>query len=115
MQDIWVLAAGLAVVLIAGGWWILRSATRGSTVEDADLDPDEPVVVSRGGSEMEIETLRAKLEAFGIDAYTRNRSGRIMPGGVPPVLFGWEVLVRRSDLEQAEAILSGIEEQPTDG
>jgi hypothetical protein len=94
----------LLLVLVLGAWWMLRSAAQPS--DDGDADPDAPVVVSGPGSHMDMEVYRSKLEAAGIFAYTRNRNGPTMPGGVAPRLFGWEVLVRRADAEAAEEVLA---------
>jgi hypothetical protein len=100
------LVAGiLVVVLTAGGFWIVRTVLH-PRVET--LDPDEPVVVAGPGMHMEIEVMRAKLDALGIPAYARNRQGPFMPGGVPPQLWGWEVLVRRQDVGDAEGALFGV-------
>lgn len=101
----------ITVVAVAGCVvWLVRRALRRDNGEE---DPDEPMVVAGPGAHMEIEVMRAKLEAFGIPAYARNRQGPIMPGGVPPQLWGWEVLVRRRDVGAAEDALFGIETSPT--
>ncbi len=92
----------LLVVVLAGFAWVVRSALRPST--DGG-DPDEPVVVGGPGAELQIEIYRSKLEAFGIDAFTRNRMGRILEG-FPANFSGWEVLVRRRDAEEARSILA---------
>lgn len=97
----------IAVMLLVG--WLLHSATRPAETND---DPEEPVVISGPGAHMEIEVMRAKLDAMGVQSYVRNRQGPIMPGGVAPQLWGWEVLVRRRDFGEAEEILFAIE--PTD-
>jgi hypothetical protein len=103
MQEFWFFSLLVVTVLAAGGLWLLRSALRRTTVEEPD--PDEPVVVAGPGANMAIEVRRSKLEAMGILAYARNRTGRVMPGGVPPPFSGWELLVRRQDVDDAERIL----------
>ena len=94
----------LVAVLVGGVVWLLRSAMRSSV--DEVVEPDEPVVVGGPGAELAVEVLRSKLDAMGIDAFTRNRTGRVMPGGVPPAFAGWEVLVRSADADDARAILA---------
>ena len=96
----------VALVVLAGFVWVVRSALRPSADEG---DPDEPVVVGGPGAEIQIEIFRSKLEAFGIDAFTRNRMGRILEG-FPANFSGWEVLVRRRDVEEARAIIREVEE-----
>ncbi|MBI5289819.1 MAG: DUF2007 domain-containing protein [Chloroflexi bacterium] len=93
----------LVAALALGGAWVVHGVlTRSRTGPD---DPDNPVVIASPPDEMSAEVLRSKIEAFGIRAFTRNRLGRTFPGGVPPILLGWEVLVRRADAEEAEQII----------
>ncbi len=110
MSEFVLLAAITAIIVMLLIGWLLHSATRPATDEG---DPDEPVVVAGPGAHMEIEVMRAKLDALGMPAYVRNRQGPFMPGGVSPQLWGWEVLVRRRDAEEAEAILFAEEPEPT--
>jgi hypothetical protein len=92
----------LTVVVVVGIAWVLRGALHPTSEE---VDPDEPVVVGGPGAELQIEMLRSKLDALGIDAFTRNRMGRILEG-FPANFAGWEVLVRNSDADEARAILA---------
>ena len=102
MSEFLFFALILVAVLAVGAWWMVRSAMRPAVEED---DPDSAVVVGGPGTHMDMEVFRSKLEAAGIFSYTRNRTGPVMPGGVAPQLFGWEVLVRRADAEAAEETL----------
>ena len=111
MSEFVVLAVMTAVVVFLLIGWVLHSATR--VVDDA-LDPDDPVVVAGPGAHMEIEVMRAKLDALGLPSYVRNRTGPIMPGGVAPQLWGWEVLVRRRDVDAAEEMLFGAGSDDSD-
>jgi hypothetical protein len=77
--------------------WLLRSPSRRSTTPD----DDEPVAIANGG-EVEMEILASKLDSAGIKAMTRN------PTAVPPYrnpMYGWELLVRYADHEEARGIL----------
>jgi hypothetical protein len=105
-----VVLTAIVVMLLVG--WLLHSATRPADTSD---DPDEPVVVAGPGAHMEIEVMRAKLDAMGVPAYVRNRQGPFMPGGVPPQLWGWEVLVRRRDVGTADEMLFGTGSDLHDG
>ncbi len=93
----------LVAALALGGAWLVRGVLTRSRSEPGD--PDDPVVIASPPNEMAAEVLRSKLEAMGLRAFTRNRLGRTFPGGVPPILLGWEVLVRRADADEAEAII----------
>lgn len=108
--------AGLTVaVLLIGAGWIIRSARR-PTPEvdpDADADPDNPTVVAAPPNELAAEVIRSKLEALGVPAFTRNRIGRGVFGSMSPTFIGWEVLVRRRDLDEAEEILAEDQEPPS--
>ena len=106
MSEFWLFTLLLVTALAIGGAWLVRGVLTRSRTEA--LDPDNPVAITGALDEMTAEVLRSKLDAMGIRAFTRNRLGRTFPGGVPPVLLGWEVLVRRADAEQAEMII-GIE------
>ena len=106
MSEFVILAVITAIVVMLLIGWLLHSATRPAEVND---DPDEPVVIAGPGAHMEIEVMHAKLDAMGIPSYVRNRSGPIMPGGVSPQLWGWEVLVRSRDVDEAEEILFAVE------
>ena len=88
-------AAIVATVLALA--WIYRSSSRAPAVPD----DDEPVAIVNGG-EVEVAIMASKLEASGVRAFTRN------PGGVYPYrspLYGWEVLVRYADVDEARAVL----------
>jgi hypothetical protein len=77
--------------------WLLRANSR----EGSLPDDDEPVAIANG-SEVEGEILASKLGVAGIRAMTRN------PSAVPPYrnpMFGWELLVRYADHEEARRTL----------
>ena len=107
--------AGLTVVvLVIGGAWIIRSAVRPASADDQNADPDNPTVVASPPTEMAAEVVRSKLEALGVPAFTRNRIGRGVFGSMSPTFVGWEVLVRRRDIAEAEAILGDEPNAPSD-
>ena len=91
----------LAILLAFVVRWLRPSSRRGEPADD-----DDPVVIAEPAGELEAQMLRSKLEAHGIRSYIRNSDGPTMPGGVPPALLGWEVLVRSADAEEAEALLN---------
>jgi predicted ATP-grasp superfamily ATP-dependent carboligase len=103
MAQVLLFAGIIVAVVLVGLWWMVRSAHPGGD----GADPHEPTVVGEG-THMDMEIARSKLDAAGILAYTRSRSGPIMPGGVAPQLFGWEVLVRSTDIEAAAEVLAAV-------
>jgi len=103
MSEFWFFTLLLVAALAVGGAWLIRGVLTRSRTDE--LDPDNPVAIAGSLDEMSAEVLRSKLEAMGIPAYTRNRLGRTFSGGVPPILLGWEVLVRRADAEDAALVI----------
>jgi hypothetical protein len=107
--------ATFALLLVAaiaiGGAWLVRGVLTHPRTDGGNAN--DPVVLAEAPDEMTAEILRSKIEAFGIRAFTRNRLGRTFPGAVPPMLLGWEVLVRRADAAEAEAIVGMEAHEPS--
>ena len=115
MNEFVFFAALMLVVLLIGGAWIIRGALRPTPEVDPDAgaDPDNPTVVAAPPNELAAEVIRSKLEALGVPAFTRNRIGRGVFGTIAPTFVGWEVLVRRRDIAEAEEILAEDQEPPS--
>jgi hypothetical protein len=94
-----------ASVIVLAVFWLLRSSSR----DDAPPPEDEPVVIA-GGSEVEMSIMGATLDAAGIRSFTRNPSG-VYPYRSP--LYGWELLVRYGDHQEARRVLGLDEDEQT--
>jgi hypothetical protein len=92
----WLLFGGVVATVI-GLIWAFRSSSGRSRMPD----DDEPVAIATGG-EGEIAIMVGKLEQSGIKALARNRY--VTPYDNP--MYGWELLVRHADHEEARRILN---------
>ncbi len=90
-------AVALAVALRLLYWMIMRPS------EDHPPGPDEAVIIVDGANEMEVAVMRSKLDVHGIRSFTKNDLSRAAEGAVLP--WGWKLLVRYADVDEARRIL----------
>jgi hypothetical protein len=99
MSDAMAIALFIAAIfaIVVAFAWVYRWSSR----ESPTPDDDQPVAIANGG-EVEVEILASKLDSAGIKTMTRN------PNAVPPYrspMFGWELLVRYADVDDARRVL----------
>jgi hypothetical protein len=68
-------------------------------------DGNEPVPLTTATNEVEAEMIRGLLDSAGIDSMERPSGMGVAPGLIPGGAA--EIFVRRSQLEQAQALLEG--------
>jgi hypothetical protein len=75
MSELTILTLIMAVVLIVGGGWLVRSVLPPAA---DSRDPDDMVHLVDAGDDLDAKVLASKVQALGVRAFVRNRQGPIL-------------------------------------